>query len=51
MSDFKSYGISLRCAISLIRVKGTVTVKESANEGKFYFKLRIINVFVSVVNS
>jgi hypothetical protein len=42
--------MSLRWAISLIRVKGTATVKESAKEGRFYFKLRMIKVFVSLVN-
>jgi hypothetical protein len=34
-----------------MRVKGTVTVNESAKEGRFYFKLLIMKVFVSLVNS
>jgi len=37
--------------MSLMRVRGTVTVKESANEGRFCFRLLIINVLVSVVSS
>lgn len=43
--------MSPRWAMSRMRVRGTDTVKESAKDGRFCFKLRMMKELVSEVSS
>jgi len=43
--------MSFLWAMSRMRVRGTDTVKESAKDGRFCFKLRMMNELVSEVKS
>jgi hypothetical protein len=43
--------MSFRWAMSRMRVRGTDTVKESAKDGRFCFKLRMMKELVSEVSS